>query len=80
MTYGCLQALQVKSFGNALLETRQGSVRDERKGLPVGIDEPHLFEGVKESTAVILSTAKDLRSCSWFNYLRKTAVMLRCAP
>jgi hypothetical protein len=34
---------------------------------------------VKKSTAVVLSEAKDLGSCSSFNYLRKTAEMLRCA-
>jgi hypothetical protein len=37
------------------------------------------FEAVKKSTAVILSEAKDLRSCFCFNDLRTTAEMLRCA-
>jgi len=36
-------------------------------------------EAVKKSTPVILSEAEDLGSCSSFNYLRKTAEMLRCA-
>jgi hypothetical protein len=44
MTYGCLEAPQVKSFDEALLERRQGSVRDDRKGSAVGIDERHFLD------------------------------------
>jgi len=36
-------------------------------------------ETVNRSRAVILSEAKDLGSCFWCRYLRRTAEMLRCA-
>jgi len=44
MTYGHLEALQVKSFDEPLLERRERGVRDGRKDSALGVDQRHFLD------------------------------------
>jgi hypothetical protein len=67
MTYACLEAPQVKSFDEALLERRQGSVRDDRKGWAVGIQVRPARSEQPQAQPVSPLEGALLRVCDFFN-------------